>query len=244
MADKKINTTPSIATPENHDELVIARARGFWEQYNKPIIYIGSILILLVGGLLIYQNLVKKPKEDKANDVVFYVQKSFQTFTIAPDSLKNVVALSCLNGDGSTNIGALKLISKYDGTDAANLCRFYAGACYLHMKQFDKSIKYLKEFNTSATQIKSRAFGMIGDAYSELKKNDDALEYYKKASDVNLKDDYTSSEFLFKAALFAETIGKKKDAVDLYKQIKDKYPLTQRGTEVDKYLARLGELND
>ena len=32
--------------------------------------------------------------------------------------------------------------------------------------------------------------------------------------------------------------------IHLYKEIKTKYPLTQRGNEADKYLARLGELND
>ena len=242
MAETRTPTT--TPTVDDHNEKVILRAKGFWEQYSKPIIYLGSLIILLVGGWLIYQDLVKQPKEDKANDSVFYVQKSFSTFTIAPDSLKNVVALSCLNGDGNTNIGALKMMSQYGGTAAANLCNFYAGACYLHMKQFDKAIKYLKDFSTDASQIKSRAFGMIGDAYSEQKKNDDALEYYKKAADVNQKDEYTSSEFLFRAAYFAETIGKKKDAADLYKEIKTKYPLTQRGNEADKYLARLGELND
>ena len=240
MAQTKIPQT----VEENHDELVIARAKGFWQQYSKPIIYLGSLIILLGGGWLIYQNLVKLPKEDKANDAVYAVQKSFSSLGTAPDSLKNVVALNCLNGDGSTNIGALKVISKFDGTAAANLCNYYAGACYLQTKQFDKAIKYLKDFKTSASQIQSRAYGMIGDAYSEQKKNDDALEYYKKAGDVNEKDDYTSSEFLFRAALFAETIGKKKEAIDLYKKIKTNYPLTQRGNEADKYLARLGEITE
>ena len=44
---------------------------------------------------------------------------------------------------------------------------------------------------------------MMGDASAELNKNDDALDYYKKAANVNDKDEFTSSEFLFRAALFA-----------------------------------------
>ena len=153
-----------------------------------------------------------------------------------------MLAQRCLNGDA--NNGALKFISKYDGTDAANLCEYYAGACYLYLKQFDKSIKYLKDFHTDAHQIQSRAYGMIGDAYSELKKNNDALDYYKKAADVNDKDDFTTPEYLYRAALFAETIGKKQDAIDLYKKIKKDYPLSDRAANVDKYLARLGEVGD
>ncbi len=83
---------------------------------------------------------------------------------------------------------------------------------------------------------------MIGDAYAELKKNGDALDYYKKAADVNNKDEFTSSEFLFRAGLFAEAIGKKQDAIDLYKKIKNDYPLTDKAANIDRYLARLGEV--
>ena len=82
---------------------------------------------------------------------------------------------------------------------------------------------------------------MIGDASAELNKNDQALDYYKKAANVNDKDEYTSSEYLFRAALFAQSIGKTKDAVDLFKKIKDEYPLSERTPDVDRYLAKLGE---
>ena len=135
-----------------------------------------------------------------------------------------MLATKVLNGDG-VNPGALKIINQYSGTPAANLCEYYAGSCYLQLGQFAKAIKYLKDFDANgATQIKSRALGMMGDASAELNKNDDALDYYKKAANVNNKDDYTSSEFLFRAALFAQSIGKTKEAIDLFKEIKTSYP--------------------
>lgn len=235
MAEKK------VYVPEVN---VIDRARGFWAKFSKPIIYVGGAIILLAGSWLIYKYFFKLPQEEKANEVVFITQKYFSDFANATvDSTKIRLAQKCLNGDGG-NTGALKIISKYSGTPAANLCKYYAGSCYLHLKQFDKSIKYLKEFDTDATQIKSRAYGMIGDAYSELKKKDDALDYYKKAADVNEKDEYTSSEFLFRAGLYAESIGKTKEAIDLYKKIKNDYPLSDRAADIDRYLARLGEVNE
>ncbi len=108
-----------------------------------------------------------------------------------------------------------------------------------------KHIKFLKEFDAhKATQIKSRALGMMGDASAELKKNDDALDYYKKAADVNDKDEFTSSEFLFRAARFAQVTGKTKEAVDLFKQIKAEYPLSEKAADVDRYLAKLGEFSE
>jgi tetratricopeptide (TPR) repeat protein len=223
---------------------IIERARGFWAQFSKPIIYVGAAIILLGGGWLIYKYMVKQPKEDKANQAIYITQQYFSDFANAPsDSVKSTLAQRCINGDGS-NAGALKIISRYSGTDAANLCEYYAGACYLQLKQYDKAIKYLKEFKTSATQIQSRAYGMIGDAYSELKKNNEALDYYEKAADVNEKDEYTTSEFLFRAGLFAESIGKPDVAIKMYKKIKNKYPLTDKAADIDRYLARLGEVNE
>ncbi|MEO8108642.1 MAG: tetratricopeptide repeat protein [Ginsengibacter sp.] len=234
MADKKIQ-----------QEDVVQRARGFWANYNKPVMYIASAIIIILGGWLVYKYMFKIPGEEKANDAIFITQKYFSDFSNAPaDSTKALLAAKVLNGDG-VNAGALKIISKYSGTDAANLSEYYAGASYLHLKQYDKAIKYLKDFNAhGATQIKSRALGMIGDASAELKRNDDALDYYKKAADVNDKDEFTSSEFLFRAALFAEVTGKTKDAIDLFKKIKDQYPLSEKAADVDRYLAKLGEFSE
>ena len=70
------------------------------------------------------------------------------------------------------------------------------------------------------------------------------LSYYKKAADVNDKDEYTSSEFLFRAALFAQSIGKTKEAIDLFKKIKTDYPLSEKAADVDRYLAKLGEFSE
>jgi hypothetical protein len=37
-------------------------------------------------------------------------------------------------------------------------------------------------------------------------------------------------------------MGKNKEAIEMYQLIKDKYPNSQRGYDVDRYLARLGAL--
>jgi tetratricopeptide (TPR) repeat protein len=223
---------------------VVEKARGFWEHYNKPFMYIGSAIIIAIAAWMIFKYMYKVPRENKADDIVFVTQKYFTDFTNATDSSKALLAAKCLNGDG-VNPGALKIINNYSGTAAANLCEFYAGACYLHLGQFDKAIKHLKEFDADgATQIKSRAYGMIADANAELNKNDEALSYYKKAAEVNDKDDYTSSEFLFKAALFAQATGKTHEAITLFKKIKSDYPLTEKASDVDRYLAKLGDFSE
>ena len=222
----------------------VEKLRGFWEDYHKPITFIGTAVILVVAGFLIYKYMFQVPKNEKANDIVFVTQKYFSEFTNATDSSKALLAAKVLNGDGM-NPGALKIMNDYSGSDAANLCEYYAGACYLHLGQFDKAIKYLKDFDADgASQIKSRSLGMLGDANAELNKNDEALNFYKKAASVNEKDDFTSSEFLFRAALFADATGKTKDAIDLFKKLKTNYPLSEKAVDADRYLAKLGELSE
>jgi tetratricopeptide (TPR) repeat protein len=223
----------------------IQRARGFWLNNGKILMYVGTVIIVVLAGWLVYKYMIKIPKEEKANDAVYVTQKYFSDFSNSPsDSLKVMLAAKCLNGDGR-NDGALKIINKYSGTAAANLCEYYAGACYLSLHQFDKAIKYLKDFDADgATQIKSRAYGMIGDANAELNKNGEALDYYKKAANVDDKDEFTSSEFLFRAALFAQSTGDKKQAVELFKKIKEEYPLSEKAADVDRYLAKLGDFSE
>ena len=127
-----------------------------------------------------------------------------------------------LNGDGQY-VGFLKIIDKYSGTDAANLARFYAGSCYLKLDDNANAIKHLKKFSTDAKQIQQRAYKLLGDAYA---------------------DQGNAAEALFLAAYLADRVLKNpKEAIDLYKELKEKFPRTQQGTEAEIYLAQLGVYN-
>jgi tetratricopeptide (TPR) repeat protein len=133
------------------------------------------------------------------------------------------------------------VISKYSGTDVANLACFYAGSCYLKTGDNANAIKYLKKFSSSAKQIQARAYKLLGDAYADMGKNADALDYYKKAAHHFTEDQANSAEALFMAAYLADKVMKdSKEAISLYKELKEKYPATQQGIDADKYLAQLG----
>jgi tetratricopeptide (TPR) repeat protein len=148
-----------------------------------------------------------------------------------------------LNGDGQY-LGFLKIISKYGGTEAANLAHFYAGSCYIKLDDNANAIKHLKDFSTDAKQIQQRAYKLLGDASADLGKNADALDYYKKAANHFEEDEANSAEALFMAAYFADRVLKnQKEAIELFKELKEKYPRTQQGFEADKYLAQLGVYN-
>jgi TolA-binding protein len=210
---------------------VVERARGFWAKYSRTITYVGTAVILLVGGFLVYKHFFRMPKEEKAQDAIFKAQ---QYFTM--DSLN-----LALNGDGA-NPGFLTVIKKYGGTDQANLAHFYAGSIYLKKGDYNNAIKYLKDFSTDAKQIQARAWNLLGDAYAESGKKEDALEQYRKAANHFTDDEVNTSEYLFKAGLMADVLNKTKDATEFFRTLKDKYPRSPRSFDAEKYLGKYGEL--
>ena len=203
-------------------------AQDFWERNNKSIIIALSAVIVLIGGYFGYKYLYKLPEEKKGVEAIAQAQQYF-----ASDYLQ-------LNGDGR-NAGFLKVISKYGGTPSGNLAKLYAGETYLQLGDYNNALKYLKDFDANGSvQTQALVYGLMGDALSELKKNDEALENYKKAGTTFEQNQALSSEYLFRAASLYEVMGKNKEAIELFQQLKDKFPRTERGFTAEKYLGKLG----
>jgi tetratricopeptide (TPR) repeat protein len=214
----------------DNSEIVVAKAKDFWERYGKTVTIILAAVVIGVGGYFIYQKFFKDPKEAKATDALYKAEQYFRN-----DSVN-----LALNGDG-VNPGLLRVIEKYSGTDAANLANFYAGSCYIKLGENDKAIKYLKKFSTRSKIVQARAYKLIADAYADQGKNSEALEYYKKAAHHFEKDDTNSPEYLFMAAYLADRgMKNQKEAISLYKELKEKYPKSGQAREADNYLAQLG----
>jgi TolA-binding protein len=237
MADKQVKAEQSDSAD------IVAKAKGFWEAYSKKIIIGGSVVIALLGGFIGYKYLVSIPNEKTANDLIFPAEKLFGTIAGSSTYNKDTVNM-ILNGDKAAGItGLLKIAGSYGGTKSGNRAEYIIGACYLNLKQFDKAITHLKDFNAhGASQIQSKAYLLLGHAYAEQKKTDNALEYYKKAGSISDLDEAMATEALFTAGRYADAMGKTSEAVELFGKLKDKYPASQRVSsgEVDKYLASLG----
>ncbi len=211
-------------------EAVIAKAKDFWNKYSKPLTIVAAIIILAIGGWYAYQNFVAGPKEEKAKDALFRAEEYYRT-----DSIQKA-----LNGDGQS-WGFLKVIEKYGSTKAGNLARYYAGSCYIKLDENEKAVAQLKKFSTSSKPVQARAYKLLGDAYADLGKNADALSNYKKAARHFTDDEANSAEYLFVAAYFADKVVKdSKEAISLYKEIKEKYPRSQQAFDADNYLGQLG----
>jgi len=225
---KQASEPITTSTEVRHD-----RTQDFWNRNGKYILYGLGALLLILAGYFAYQNYIVAPKETKAAEAMWKAEDYYRM-----DS-----ARLALNGDG-INQGFLRIISKYDGTQSGDLAKFYAGSCYLKLGDFNNAIKYLKDFSTDDKLVQLRVTGLLGDAYAEAGKKQDAADQYKKAGTSYSDDDFNSPEYLFRAGLLYQDLGKSKEAIEMFRIIKQKYSASQQGREIDKYLARLGVVQD
>ncbi|RYZ22032.1 MAG: hypothetical protein EOO16_10670 [Chitinophagaceae bacterium] len=228
----EIKTVTPQQPMEDH-EIVVERARDFWTRNNRLIMMLGLGIILLGGGYLAYKKFYKEPQEVKAQEAIFKAEEYYRM-----DSVR-----LALNGDG-VNPGFVKLADRFSGTRAGELAHFYAGACFLQLGDAKNAEKHLEDFSTDAQQVQARAYKLLGDAYAEQGKNADALSNYKKAAHHFEQDEQNASEYLFLAAYFAQRVQNNAgEATNLFRELKNKFPRTQRGIEADKFLGQLGVYN-
>jgi tetratricopeptide (TPR) repeat protein len=212
----------------------VAALQGFWQNNRKWLMIAAGAILLIGGGWFSYQEFYQAPRDQKAQDALFKAEEYYRL-----DSIQKA-----LNGDGQFP-GFLKVISQYDGTASANLANFYAGSCYLKLDNYEKAVKHLSDFKSDEKLTQARAYKLMGDAYADWGKLDQALDAYKQAGRHFKDDEANSPEYLFLAAYLADRSMKKTDvAIELYQEIKEKYPRSQQAFDADNYLAQLGVYTD
>lgn len=188
---KNTNEEPVTETIVDLQE-VKSSAFGFFEKNQKTILIVAGALIALVGGYYAYQYLYKAPRQEKAVAQMYKAQEQFErdSFNLA------------LTNPGGGASGFLDIIKKYSGSPAANLAYYYAGICYLNMGDYNNAVKYLDDFSPSGEITPIMKYGTLGDAYSELKKMDDAESAYEKAASYD--NEFLSPYYLKKLGMFYE----------------------------------------
>ena len=206
-------------------EQTVSKTEQFYNENKKTIWCVVIAAIVIAAGVLSYNQLYLKPLKAEAMEQTYPAEAAFRdgNFEIA------------LNGDGN-NLGFAEVISQY-GAKAGQSVYFYAGVCALEMGDYDGAISYLKKYNGKDEILKARATACIGDAYVGLEQYSKAVSEFEKAAKVS--DNVFAAEYLVKAAAAAEEAGDNGKALSLYETVKDKYPQSIEGYEIDKYINRI-----
>jgi len=120
----------------------------------------------------------------------------------------------------------------------------YAGLCEYNLGNYQQAVDYLKRYKGKEPLMKARCLAGIADAYTGLEDYNEALNYYQKALAVteNLNEDFVNvfnATYMLKAGVACEEIGDKAKALEFYKTIKDRYPQSIEGYDIDKYISRI-----
>lgn len=224
MTAKKVDTKKADETLHSVEE-ALSRTEAFIENNQKIILIVVTVLIVVVLGFFGFRKYYIEPKEKEAQGQMFMAEIYFEQ-----DSLSKA-----LNGDGQYP-GFLEIIDQYGLTKSANLATYYAGISYLKLGEYEQAISYLKDFDGDDKVAAPMATGAIGDAYMELDNVDKAISYYVDAADQS-NNELTAPMFLMKAGMAYEIQGNYKKALECYRRIKQDYPRSFEGTQIDKFIS-------
>jgi tetratricopeptide (TPR) repeat protein len=224
--DEKDSTTAGVFSTLDESA---SKTEAFVAKNQNFIIGIVGAVALITIGYLAYQKFIAEPKQLEAANEMFVAQQNFQRATdgVASDSLYKL----SLNGSEG-KFGFIKIADEYSGTDAANLANYYAGMAYLNTAKYTEAIEYLSKFKSEDVVLGALAKGAIGDAYAQNKQPEEALDNYLKAVAAN-NNDFTTPRFLLKAGKTALELGKKKDALKYFTDIKDNFDASPEAASVD-----------
>ena len=222
MAKQNVNDKEAIRR-ENIEETV-SKTDQFYNEHKKTIWTVAAVLAVIALAVFAYIKLIYQPKCQEAMQQAFPAEQLFSQgeYELA------------LNGDGNV-LGLADIISTY-GAKAGKAVYMEAGLAALQLGQYDDALTYLKKYTGKDPILAARAIAAQGDAYAGLERYDDAAAAYIKAAGKS--DDVFAAGYLLKAGIMYEQLGQKDKALDCYKTIKDKYPSSVEGYDIDKYISR------
>ena len=203
----------------------VSKTDQFFRENKKTIYTIFLTLLVLGLAFVAWYKFIYQPKCQEATAQMFPAEANF----------RNGEYDLALNGDGNV-LGFKDIIDQY-GNKAGKAVNFYAGVSELQLGNFQEAIDFLKKYKGKDHILSARALACLGDAYTGLEDYNTAIGYFEKAAD--LSDNVYSAAYLLKAGVAYEELGNNDKALACYNRIKNDYPQSIEGYDIDKYIARI-----
>lgn len=190
------------------------------KQLRLATFAVGGI-VLLVLGYILYRQFVYLPNNAKSNESYY-------------------IGLNKADKD-STDAAIADLepqVKKYDGYQGGEIAQFTLARQYMTKGNYKKALDLLEGVKLKDTYGPAMVLGLQGDCYSEMGKYKDAYDTYLAAADEN-ENEWTTPNYLFKAAQVAEELKDVEGAKELYLRIQKDYNMFAQQKQLDKYIARI-----
>lgn len=222
MKNKKNQAEDSFENVEN----ALSKTERFIENNQKSLSIIVIAIVATIGLYMAYHKYFSAPLEQEAQNQSYMAENYFEkdSFNLA------------LNGKDDYP-GFLQIIEEFGSSKTGNLAQYYAGICYLRTGEYQNAIDYLSKFDSDDQMIAPIAQGSIGDAYSQLNDYKEAASYYMKAASYS-ENEFTAPIYLKKAGLTYLELNEYSKALDAFNAIKEKYPTSTEGRQIEKYITK------
>ncbi|WP_341654724.1 tetratricopeptide repeat protein [Blattabacterium cuenoti] len=194
---------------------------------KKFIFFSIMLIIILCFTYFFLKKFFLYPSEEKAMKELSYAQQYLYQGDIDKALNKKRMKVNYL--------GFLGIASKYFFTKAGNISKFYAGICYYKLGDYKESIKMMKSFSAKDEILSSIKYGIIGDAFIQIKNKKEALKNYVIAANVR-ENEITTPLYYYKAALLNFYMKKYENSKYFFKKIEKKYPSFLYKENVEKYI--------
>jgi len=217
---------------EDNEELIVdvqqvySKTETFIDDYKNIITALIGGLIVLIAGYFAYNSLYLGPLEDEAREEMFMAEKYFRldSFNLAIDGREDFA-------------GFIEIANKYGSTKSGDLANYYLGISFLNVGQFESAIDALNQFDGDDEILATLAIGAKGDALLELEDTESAIDQYEKAANRKTNE-FTTPQFLMKAARAQEMAGDYKSAADNYNRIKEDFKASPEASDIEKFISR------
>lgn len=214
-------------------EEMVSKSEAIFKKYKKQIFGCLIAVLVVICGVMLYKQMIVKPRVEKANNAIAKAQNLFNEQQWE----------KALKGDSTGVQGFIAIAEEYSSTDAGNLANLYAGLCYAKLEKWQESVNYLEKFETSDdVMISPLSMMAAGDAYANVNNLDQAVASFRKAAEMADKaaaggiNNSVSPNALLKAGIILLKQNKKEEALAVFQGIKDKYMQSPVRGEIDKYI--------
>lgn len=205
-----------------------ARVLGLVEN-NRTIVYGAFTVIVIVLAMIFGFSYIQSSRNADA----------LEQMTEAVIRYESGDYVTAIDGDVFFT-GLIEIAENYGNTKAGNLARFYTADALFRTGDLERSLFFFRAFNKEGNSIGASAYAGEAAIHETNGDFNEAGDLYLRAATI-FESDVTAPGYLVKAARSYEAASDLPAARQVFEQLREDYPISREGQNVEFYLARIGE---